>query len=209
MHIANHNDVDMSIVSSMVISIPRDSVRGTSLFASLAARGEHEAQILTVRVTSVVSELAPFYIRLNSLDFQTIQDKLTTTIRNAQSIVIAQSLSDRFVEAFTSIVQSNPMISIEGFNSNSDQDRCAGCMSVPPQVKISQRCAVPTPCTPCYCRPMWCLTCLGKWFASKQNPDRVQHWLNGTAPCPTCRATFCLLDVRRVASSWEISNVSM
>lgn len=50
-------------------------------------------------------------------------------------------------------------------------------------------------CQQCYCRPMWCLTCMGKWFASRQDQQQPETWLSSRVPCPTCRAKFCILDV--------------
>ena len=56
-------------------------------------------------------------------------------------------------------------------------------------------------CETCYCRPMWCLTCLGKWFAMRQDKNRPDTWLSSKCPCPTCRSKFCLLDVSLI--SWR------
>ncbi|CAG5993357.1 unnamed protein product [Menidia menidia] len=50
-------------------------------------------------------------------------------------------------------------------------------------------------CQQCFCRPMWCLMCLGRWFASRQDQQRPETWLSSRVPCPTCRAKFCILDV--------------
>lgn len=45
------------------------------------------------------------------------------------------------------------------------------------------------------CRPMWCVSCLAKWFASRQNQYEKETWLRNKATCPMCRAKFCVLDV--------------
>lgn len=45
---------------------------------------------------------------------------------------------------------------------------------------------------------MWCLECLGKWFASKQDHARPDTWLQSTCPCPSCRSAFCILDISLV-----------
>lgn len=50
-------------------------------------------------------------------------------------------------------------------------------------------------CQTCFCRPMWCLSCLGRWFASRQDQQRPESWLSSRVPCPTCRAKFCILDI--------------
>lgn len=55
-------------------------------------------------------------------------------------------------------------------------------------------------CGTCRCRPMWCLECMARWFASRQTeahrPPNI--WLAGRVPCPTCRAIFCARDVVRL-----------
>lgn len=69
-------------------------------------------------------------------------------------------------------------------------------------VKLVKTCqeAAEGACQQCSCRPMWCLTCMGKWFASRQDPQRPDTWLASRVPCPTCRARFCILDVCRPIS---------
>ena len=53
-------------------------------------------------------------------------------------------------------------------------------------------------CRQCFCRPMWCISCMAKWFASRQDQRRPEEWLRGVAPCPMCRSQFCALDVLQV-----------
>ena len=64
-------------------------------------------------------------------------------------------------------------------------------------IKLIKNCQEPNEgeCQQCYCRPMWCLTCMGKWFASRQDQQHPETWLSSQVPCPTCRAKFCILDV--------------
>lgn len=50
-------------------------------------------------------------------------------------------------------------------------------------------------CRVCSCRPMWCLECMGKWFAYRQDQSEPQTWLSSKASCPTCRSVFCMLDI--------------
>ena len=55
-------------------------------------------------------------------------------------------------------------------------DNCIGCMVAPSDVKLLRRCDTidsdqpqeennqpQDSCVTCYCRPMWCITCMGKW----------------------------------------------
>ena len=46
-------------------------------------------------------------IRLNSMQYSQLREKIQNPIRAARSIVIHQSLSDRFIAAFTEQVQRN------------------------------------------------------------------------------------------------------
>lgn len=76
-------------------------------------------------------------------------------------------------------------------------DPCIGCMQTSANIKLLKNCQEPNEgeCQQCYCRPMWCLTCMGKWFASRQDQQHPETWLASRVPCPTCRAKFCILDV--------------
>ena len=73
-------------------------------------------------------------------------------------------------------------------------------MLTPANVKLSKQCDEVNngDCRQCFCRPMWCLDCMGKWFASRQDQQHPENWMSKRSPCPTCRATFCVLDVCRL-----------
>jgi hypothetical protein len=76
-------------------------------------------------------------------------------------------------------------------------DTCIGCLQTNANVKLVKNCDAPDvgQCRTCFCRPMWCLECLGKWFASRQDQTRPDTWLQSTCPCPSCRSVFCILDI--------------
>ena len=76
-------------------------------------------------------------------------------------------------------------------------ERCVGCMAAPANVKLTKACDSPE-CGSCMCRPMWCLACLGKWFASRQPQSFPERWLAGHGECPTCRQKFCVRDILRL-----------
>lgn len=42
---------------------------------------------------------------------------------------------------------------------------------------------------------MWCVECVAKWFASRQEQEQPHTWLASKGTCPMCRAKFCVLDV--------------
>ena len=86
--------------------------------------------------------------------------------------------------------------------SSQELEPCIGCMVNQADVKLQRRCLTEGvepgengACVTCYCRPMWCISCMGKWFASRQNQNRPDTWLGSKCPCPTCRSKFCILDV--------------
>ena len=84
---------------------------------------------------------------------------------------------------------------------------CIGCMQQPANIKLQKMCAPSGEgeCVPCYCRPMWCIECMAKWFASRQDQHQPETWLASTSPCPTCRSKFCMLDVCLIAT-WTNPN---
>ena len=184
---SQQRDVDMSIV-------------GTYEKEKRDPGGQREiCQILRIRVTNVRPAITPFDIYLESTDFMSLQDKLLTRIRNTQGVVIRQSLSDQFLGYLRSAVESNPPWYAP---PDYEADTCVGCMAKPVDIAVRRQCEVRgdyapvgEPCGECFCRPMWCLECLGKWFVSQQDAHQPNNWVQGRAVCPTCRARFCLRDI--------------
>ncbi|XP_014666192.1 PREDICTED: E3 ubiquitin-protein ligase TM129-like isoform X2 [Priapulus caudatus] len=154
-------------------------------------------QYVSITVSSIRDGVHPFSIRLNSNDYNDLQTKIQAPIRNARNIVIHQSLSDKFLDAFQNQVALNEKYSVP---ADMELEQCIGCMQTTSDVKLTKRCddATSGDCVQCYCRPMWCRQCMGKWFASRQDQERPETWLASRSPCPTCRSTFCMLDVCRI-----------
>lgn len=121
-----------------------------------------------------------------------MQDKLSLAIRNAAAVVIQMSLNDQFVEAFRAVVARNSPWTPPAHQR--EAVTCVGCLNLAAEVKIDRRCAHDD-CSLCLCRPFWCLDCLARWFASRQDPVHPEAWLDGKAACPTCRAVFCPANV--------------
>lgn len=154
-------------------------------------------QILTLRVNSINPTVRPFDIRLSSTEYAELREKLHAPIRNSANVVIHQTMSDLFLETFKAQVELN-----QQYNPPSGQEMepCIGCMQVPASTKLVKLCQAEgadheSECQQCFCRPMWCLSCLGRWFASRQDQQRPETWLSSRVPCPTCRAKFCILDI--------------
>uniref|UniRef100_W5MYU1 Transmembrane protein 129, E3 ubiquitin protein ligase n=1 Tax=Lepisosteus oculatus TaxID=7918 RepID=W5MYU1_LEPOC len=178
-HIALQQDIHLTVTDSKQHELSPDS--------------NTPVQMLTISVASVNPRVKPFDIRLNSVEYGELREKLHAPIRNAANVVIHQTLSDLFLETFKSHVEVNESYSLP---SNQDLDPCIGCMQVTANMKLVKLCQDNSDgaCQQCYCRPMWCLTCLGKWFASRQDQQHPETWLSSRVPCPTCRARFCILD---------------
>ncbi|XP_059505963.1 E3 ubiquitin-protein ligase TM129 isoform X1 [Stegostoma tigrinum] len=151
-------------------------------------------QFLTIQVCSINPNVKPFNIRLNSTEYGELREKLHTTVRNAHNVVIHQSLSDMFLDTFKIQVELNQRFHLP---SNQELEPCIGCMQTAANIKLIKVCQEPNEgeCQQCYCRPMWCLTCMGKWFASRQDQQHPETWLSNRVPCPTCRSKFCILDI--------------
>ncbi|XP_033756751.1 E3 ubiquitin-protein ligase TM129-like [Pecten maximus] len=186
LNIAHQNDIHLTISNSEEHSLSYENMSSV--------------QFINFSVSSVNPKVKPFTIRLNSLEYRDLKDKLQAPVRNARDVVIQQSLSDKFLDAFKQQITDNvdfhppPTLEIE---------TCIGCMQKQADVKLVKLCDNPTQgdCVQCFCRPMWCLECLGKWFASRQDQQHPETWMGSKSPCPTCRATFCVLDVCRIVST--------
>ncbi|KAJ8382467.1 hypothetical protein SKAU_G00032450 [Synaphobranchus kaupii] len=186
LHVAQQQDIHLTVVDSKQHELSPDS--------------NTPVQILTITVASINPNVKPFDIRLNSTEYGELREKLHAPIRNAANVVIHQTLSDLFLETFKSHVEVNQIYSLP---SGLELEPCIGCMQVSANTKLLRLCQdeglyegqYEGDCQQCYCRPMWCLTCLGKWFASRQDQQHPETWLASRVPCPTCRAKFCILDV--------------
>ncbi|XP_023344212.1 transmembrane protein 129 [Eurytemora carolleeae] len=154
-------------------------------------------QFLHIEVQSRKPGISSFRFRLNSLEYQNLQDKLTESIQNIKSITIYKTVSERFLDVFKEQVAQNDKVSVAD-----ELESCIGCMVETANVKLNRICesssageGVEDRCVNCYCRPMWCIDCLGKWWASRQDQSKPETWLGARCPCPTCRSMFCMLDV--------------
>lgn len=91
--IAHQPDVHLSIIHAEDHAISHES--------------SVSVQFLNITVASINPGVKPFVIRLNSTDYGDLREKLQAPIRNARNVVIHQSLSDKFIEAFKEQVSQN------------------------------------------------------------------------------------------------------
>ncbi|XP_046743391.1 E3 ubiquitin-protein ligase TM129 isoform X2 [Diprion similis] len=161
---------------------------------SHTSRGE--VQYVNIEVKPTRPRSRSFNIRLNALDFKDLQDKVSRPIVVLQNVTFHRTLLDRFIDTFKEQVAQNPH-----YETAQELEQCIGCMQVTSNVKLNKLCGDiteergPDACVTCFCRPMWCIDCMAKWFASRQDENSPETWLSSKCTCPVCRARFCLLDV--------------
>ena len=54
-----------------------------------------------------------YILRLNSLEYQNLQDKVRGPIQNIENIHIYKSITERFVEVFKEEVEKNPRTTVD------------------------------------------------------------------------------------------------
>ncbi len=112
------------------------------------------AQFVNIEVKPTRDGVKSFRIRINSLDFRDLQDRINRPITVLSSVKFHTTLIDRFVAVFTEEIKRNPTYLF----SQTIADSCFACMVKPPDVKINKTCRDgngENNCTNCFCRPMW------------------------------------------------------
>nr|XP_053647508.1 transmembrane protein 129-like isoform X3 [Cherax quadricarinatus] len=184
-----------TIIAALIVAHWRqDNWRHHPLSRTLALYGQGNTVSPNAWI-SIASDVNIEFRRLNSLEYMDLERKIVNPVVNVRQVVVQQSLSDRFFEAFLETVNSNPQVM-----QIHEATLCIGCMEMPANVKLQRLCGMVdngtgSACVSCFCRPMWCISCLSKWFAARQDQSHPESWLSSRAPCPTCRSTFCLFDV--------------
>lgn len=186
LYIAHQSDTTLEVIKAETYDIAVDTI--------------DRVQMVNIMVKPLRRGVRKFQIRINALDFKTLQDRISRPITIPSTIRFHQNITDRFVEVFKEHVSQN-----NKYKTNQNLELCFACMIEVPNIKIQKQCldvnenGEPIPsdqhCRDCYCRPMWCVDCLAKWFVSRQNEYERDVWLGKKCTCPLCRATFCILDV--------------
>ncbi|CAG9859396.1 unnamed protein product [Phyllotreta striolata] len=179
-HIAHQSDTSLVVKEAHTYQLSPNDVPST--------------QYLNIEVKSARQGVEPFIIRINAGDFKDLSDRVTRNITILPNVKFHKNVIEQFIDVFKETVKCNPR-----YENNEVLDKCIGCMQVNPNIKINKSCEDaaddPNKCMNCYCRPMWCCDCMAKWFASRQDSERENTWLNSKCTCPMCRATFCMVDV--------------
>uniref|UniRef100_A0A1B0BHP3 RING-type domain-containing protein n=1 Tax=Glossina palpalis gambiensis TaxID=67801 RepID=A0A1B0BHP3_9MUSC len=165
----------------------------------------------TLQMVSIVVKpnrvgVPDFHIRINALEFRNLEERITRPIVIPSNIQFHRNVIDRFIDVFKEQVTHNPI-----YKPDRIAEKCLGCMNEEPNIKIHKQCEdidrdgqpllSENCCSNCYCRPMWCVECLARWFAARQNEHDREVWLEQKCTCPMCRAKFCLLDVSYIEKS--------
>ncbi|XP_022204166.2 transmembrane protein 129 [Nilaparvata lugens] len=151
-------------------------------------------QYLSIEVKTTRRNAENFFIRCNALDFKDLEEKIRRPITILPDVTFHRSRTDLFLEVFRNAVAQNRTTT-----SSQELEMCIGCMIVQSNVKLVKHCEDTTStdrsCTTCYCRPLWCIDCMGKWWVSRQEQDQPETWLSSKCTCPVCRSVFCMQDI--------------
>ncbi|KAH8294732.1 hypothetical protein KR018_002292, partial [Drosophila ironensis] len=157
-------------------------------------------QMISIVVRPMRQGVTDFHIRINALEFRSLEDRVRRPISIPSNIQFHRNVIDRFVDVFKAQVALNPL-----FQAEATTDKCFACMLNEPNTKIHKQCAdvdrngaplaEESCCSNCYCRPMWCVECLARWFSARQTDIDREVWLEQKCTCPMCRAKFCVRDV--------------
>ena len=135
-----------------------------------------------------------FLIRILSTDYTDFKSKLKVAVLTLPNLNIHLTSVELFLEVFRDHVMQNPLYIT---SMSQELGKCIGCDQKTINVKLLKHCANDGDgeCENCNCNPLWCVDCMGRWYASRQDQTRPETWLGGSATCPMCRARFCILDV--------------
>ncbi|BES96624.1 Putative transmembrane protein precursor [Nesidiocoris tenuis] len=161
------------------------------------ADGEVIVQFINVEVCPLRPIVKPFAFRINSIDFLELQNSVHCRVTVLEGARFRKTTTERFLDVFIDTVNKNPPYEIPR-NTASEIEKCIGCLQVQADVKLVKCCTQSEQCVNCMCRPLWCIECMGKWFASRQDQEAPETWLSSTCTCPICRSVFCILDVCRL-----------
>ncbi|KAK3727035.1 hypothetical protein QZH41_012556 [Actinostola sp. cb2023] len=105
-HLAHKPDVHLTIIATEDHDFSHES--------------NMAVQFLNIQVASINPAVKPFIIRLLSTDYGELREKIHAPIRNARNIIIHQSLTDRFLEAFRQQVEQNEKYFIQEIDEVSE-----------------------------------------------------------------------------------------
>lgn len=93
-HIAHQSDASLIVCHSDTHDISPDA--------------SGETQFINIKVSSTQQRFEPFFIRINSAHFRTLQDRVARMITISPNVKFHKSLMDKFTDAFKEAIQDNP-----------------------------------------------------------------------------------------------------
>ncbi|XP_067619222.1 E3 ubiquitin-protein ligase TM129 [Eurosta solidaginis] len=185
-HFAHQSDTALSVAKTETYNVSQDQ--------------NDTLQMVSIMVKPNRPGVADFHIRINALEFRNLEERISRPIVIPSNIQFHRNVIDRFIDVFKEQVTHNPIYIADGI-----AEKCFACTIAEPNIKIYKQCEdvdrygqpllIDNRCTNCYCRPMWCVECLARWFAARQSEYDREVWLEQKCTCPMCRAKFCILDV--------------
>ena len=76
-----------------------------------------------------------YNIRLNALEYQNFQDKISGSVENVENIQIFKTVSERFVEVFRETITENPSVAV-----TEELESCIGCMVNTANITLVRSC---------------------------------------------------------------------
>ncbi|XP_043652227.1 E3 ubiquitin-protein ligase TM129 [Drosophila teissieri] len=199
-HFAHQTNTSLSVAKAETYNISQQDQNDT-------------LQMISIIVRPMRHGVSDFHIRINALEFRNLENRIRRPIAIPSNIQFHRNVIDRFVDVFKAQVALNPI-----FPEDANTDKCFACMLNQPNTKIHKQCAdfdrngaalaVGACCSNCYCRPMWCVECLARWFAARQSDVDREVWLEQKCTCPMCRAKFCVLDVSYITPTVDATNIT-
>nr|AAL13910.1 LD39811p [Drosophila melanogaster] len=197
-HFAHQSNTSLSVAKAETYNISHQDQNDT-------------LQMISIIVRPMRQGVSDFHIRINALEFRNLENRVRRPIAIPSNIQLHRNVIDRFVDVFKAQVAQNPI-----FPDDATTEKCFACMLNEPNTKIHKQCAdfdrngAPLAngacCSNCYCRPMWCVECLARWFAARQSDVDREVWLEQKCTCPMCRAKFCVLDVSYITTTVDATN---
>ena len=92
-HIAQQTDSHVSVVQSEEFLYNQET--------------NQSAQFLKIKVMTIPPHEQSFFLNLNSLEYTDLKDRISSPLRLARDVIVHQSMSERFLEAFKEQVRTN------------------------------------------------------------------------------------------------------
>ncbi|VDN98407.1 unnamed protein product, partial [Rodentolepis nana] len=161
----------------------------------------------TIRIADMDSGVCLLSFDLPANEIESFRTHLRCQLAFAQGVSLEPSIIQRFLEVFTAVVHENDPIECP---LSMELEKCIGCLITQTNVALRHSCGS-SECGSCQCRPMWCVTCLGRWFASRLANARVpmSDWLGSRVPMSEIMAIVFRISMGSQQSILEGTSVGL